>query len=449
MAQQRSPILNTENTETSLVGIPDSTLVVRNDLFGDPAEQDDFYLAWWSVSISAEEFPVKWPLIEQAISSKELWYARATRNGHAHDVKIYVPRSNLIYVAINIYKKLIELGIVEPTQKLQLEKKASIIFEDKAKPEYLSTELASQLIQSLENMIRRFDTEFEAEIDADANNVRSLNRALSLFLHQVKVQFNSLKSQGQTSYTMLSHPVFQLACKVAEKVADAVHHLACNREEDCINAIKAVANLLLARLESQIDDLPEEYNDFKSSLLQLKTELSHGLTTAENLVAVIPQIMEATMETSQMLAAVHPRGQSSGDLKAAVESYSQFSAKLNQLEATRTRSVLQKIARTVATVALAAVGFVLGAMAGCAIGLVAGIWSGPGAAVTATIGLFKGGVTGSAIALASGAAVSGLTTGVLSGYSLFQKPKLPLSTDCTNTVKAIASQAKDYIKPSV
>ena len=97
--------------------------------------------------------------------------------------------------------------------------------------------------------------------------------------------------------------------------------------------------------------------------------------------------------------------------------------------------------KAMATVAMAAVGFLLGAVIGAGIGIAAGIWSGPGAVVTGTLGLVKGAVTGTSVGLMAGAAATGIGTSALSNFLFFRKPKLERVT------QSVIQQANKFVGP--
>lgn len=90
------------------------------------------------------------------------------------------------------------------------------------------------------------------------------------------------------------------------------------------------------------------------------------------------------------------------------------------------KNVLKAVGVVIITGICFAAGIVAGAVLGGAVGLAAGAWSGPGAAFSAILGVFKGSLTGWAIAATATAAVTGVvfgTTGAASSTSsLFFKP---------------------------
>jgi hypothetical protein len=72
-----------------------------------------------------------------------------------------------------------------------------------------------------------------------------------------------------------------------------------------------------------------------------------------------------------------------------------------------------RLAKSIAFLISAAIGFTCGLIIGGIIGMLVGIWTGPGAIFTALAGLTSGAVTGAAIGLTAVATVSGATTAIL------------------------------------
>jgi hypothetical protein len=449
MAQTRSTV-GGSSTDVQPAKQVDDNLIITNDLYGDFSQQDDFYISWWSIHLTKEALQEKWPLLERAVTERRLWCCEAKTTGDSYELKVYVPNGIRVNLASKLYLELIQSGIVPATQVLSLKKRASILFELSSCVQYESSQLPEKLLDQLKHTTDCLALEYESDVDAES--VGTLISALGLFHRETEAELLQLRRQKLSIPVILLSPALHRVSEVTAALYEALHQLASANDAAFLDAMKAVANLLLAQLASQIDALPEHEHDgaFYTALLQLKQQLSNILQTPEDLLANIPHVMDVTTKTSAMLAVIDSsNNENPKQLEKVVDEYAQFSQGLSKLESARTSSALQKVIKAVATVALAAVGFLLGAVVGCAIGYVAGAWTGPGAAVTAAIGLFKGGVTGSAIALTSGATASSLAAGTIAGCSLFKSPPLPLTKDCTKAVATVASEASHFFRPPV
>lgn len=442
MAQTRSDI-ESISKDTQPATYPADILTTTNDLYGDISQHEDIYLAWWSIHLTEEQFQSKWLLVEQAVRERKLWYGEAQKKDGGYELKIYVPNSIRVHLAVKLYNELIQYGIIDADRVLSLKKRNSIVFEKSWRVEYQSPQLPEKLLEQFKNTIDSFALEYEANVDVES--VGQLVSALQSFHREANEALLLFKRQNLSFATLLASPILHRTCEVTEALYEALHQLASANDAAFLDAMKSVANLLLAQLQDRIDAIPGD-GTFNRALLQLKQQLSDALRTGQDLLIVIPSVMEVTTKTSCLLSAVSSRKQNSQQIEQAVSDYAQFSYKLNKIESARTPTVFQKIVKAVATVALAVVGFALGAIAGCAIGYALGAWTGPGAAVTAAIGLFKGGVTGSAIALTAGAAATSVAAGALGGYSLFKASPLPLAKACTETVATVAEESRAHLR---
>lgn len=188
-------------------------------------------------------------------------------------------------------------------------------------------------------------------------------------------------------------------------------------------------DLMISRLQNQIDTVPPQqvnHDAFVAALQTLKDQLVSDIKAQQDADVPYQEILRSpavtvVMETSAMLRAV-------SGISDRVSAENKIEA-IKKFEAKCSESALRKFAKAVATVVIAAVGFVLGAAIGVGIGMLAGAWSGPGAAVTAALGMLKGAATGATIGLAAGTAASGIGSGALAGCLLFSKSKRVRAVD--------------------
>lgn len=200
--------------------------------------------------------------------------------------------------------------------------------------------------------------------------------------------------------------------------------------------------LMLTRLQEQIDQVPAEHEnrqEFVDALQTLKDQLASDIKSQQendvpNNKILRSPAMKVAMETAEMLVTVN-KTSNRVTPEAKIRAIGKFESSCTQPE-----SGLRKFAKAVATVVIAAVGFVLGAAIGLGIGMLAGAWTGPGAAVTAALGLLKGAATGATIGLAVGTAATGVAAGTASGYLLFRKNKRERAID------DVAKQAEQFVK---
>jgi hypothetical protein len=202
--------------------------------------------------------------------------------------------------------------------------------------------------------------------------------------------------------------------------------------------------LILEQFKAQIDQLTSERgakSDFVIELNGLYKQLMNDVTSQQKAGLTYQDVLRSpavkvAMETVEMLQTVCSASQRvTSEMK--IGAISQFEAKCIQ-----SKSGFRQFAKAVATVVIAAVGFVLGAAIGMGVGMLAGAWSGPGAAVTATLGMLKGTATGATIGLAAGTAATGIAAGSLSGFLLFK------NSQRERAIHAVAEQGRQFINTS-
>lgn len=165
-----------------------------------------------------------------------------------------------------------------------------------------------------------------------------------------------------------------------------------------------------------------------NDLISLKghTDLTDALTTLTTQLNTNPNptITKATITLLRRLTPDLIDEQTEEDKLQIAQIFTEYETACKTTSASK--NVLKAVGVVIITGICFAAGIVAGAVLGGAVGLAAGSWSGPGAAFSAILGVFKGSLTGWAMAATATAAVTGVVFGTAgaasSTSSLFFKP---------------------------
>jgi hypothetical protein len=208
--------------------------------------------------------------------------------------------------------------------------------------------------------------------------------------------------------------------KILQDNEDAVFTELANK----INKLRSLDNDHSRDLTNALDML---FTDLHADYLKLKEK---GLSNEKIQKSAALQIAS---KTSQLLSDLDNNDNS---MNVKIEQISNYKESCNNI------SKSSLFFKAVSVVAIAAVGFLFGAILGCLLGALAGAWSGPGAIATATLGSIMGSLTIGAAALIAATAVVGITPTLITGYLLF-KP-----SEREKKLVAAATCMKNYARQS-
>ena len=195
----------------------------------------------------------------------------------------------------------------------------------------------------------------------------------------------------------------------------------------------------LGGLKREIDAISDQENhhDFINTLRSLYDELEEDIITqvrkGVSPVTIQRSSAREVATNTQLFLRALTRANGQAARLAEVQHFSNYY---------QSRRRWGNFFKALAVVAVAAVGFVVGALAGVAVGVGVGALTGPGAVATGVFGIFAGASADTVVGVTAGAALTGVSAASVSGFLLFK------ADEKTKKLNAVMARAESYVASS-